>query len=133
MAEAMSRNSNLRLSGKIAIITGGASGIGEATARVFANEGANHVVIADIQDELGNQVATSIGNQRCTYIHCDVADEDQVKNLIQSTVNTYGQVQIFPILYLSRVSNFFYFQNFSHYYEKINIIREMKLCYSQTR
>lgn len=95
MAEAMSRNSsNLRLSGKIAIITGGASGIGEATAHVFANEGASHVVIADIQDELGNQVATSIGNQRCTYIHCDVADEDQVKNLIQSTVNTYGQVDI---------------------------------------
>jgi len=50
------------------------------------------VVIADIQDELGNQVAASIGSQRCTYIHCDVSDEDQVKNLVQSTVDTYGQV-----------------------------------------
>jgi len=98
MAKALSTNTTLRLSGKVAIITGGASGIGEATARVFANEGAGHVVIADIQDELGNQVVASIGNQRCTYIHCDVADEGQVKNLVQSTVNTYGQVQTFPIL-----------------------------------
>lgn len=94
MAEAPSSNTNLRLSGKVAIVTGGASGIGEATARVFANEGTRVVVIADIQDELGNQVAASIGSQRCTYIHCDVADEDQVKNLVQSTVDTYGQVDI---------------------------------------
>lgn len=94
MAEAPSTNSALRLSGKVAIVTGGASGIGEATARVFAQQGARMVVIADIQDELGNQVAASIGNQRCTYIHCNVADEDQVKNLVQSTVDTYGQLDI---------------------------------------
>ncbi|CAK8533132.1 unnamed protein product [Lathyrus sativus] len=94
MAEAPSTTTNLRLSGKIAIVTGGASGIGEATARVFANEGVRHVVIADIQDELGNQVAMSIGNERCTFIHCNVANEDEVQNLIQSTVNTYGQVDI---------------------------------------
>jgi NAD(P)-dependent dehydrogenase (short-subunit alcohol dehydrogenase family) len=93
MAEAPSTNTNLRLSGKIAIVTGGASGIGEATVRVFANEGVRVVVIADIQDELGNQVAASIGNQRCIYVHCDVADEDQVQNLIESTVNTYGRVR----------------------------------------
>jgi len=107
MTEAPSTNTNLRLSGKIAIVTGGASGIGEATARVFANEGTRVVVIADIQDELGNQVAASIGSQRCTYIHCDVADEDQVKNLVQSTVDTYGQVHNIrnPIYY----SFFFFF------------------------
>jgi NAD(P)-dependent dehydrogenase (short-subunit alcohol dehydrogenase family) len=93
MAEAPSTNTNLRLCGKIAIVTGGASGIGEATVRVFANEGVRVVVIADIQDELGNQVAASIGNQRCIYVHCDVADEDQVQNLIESTVNTYGRVR----------------------------------------
>jgi NAD(P)-dependent dehydrogenase (short-subunit alcohol dehydrogenase family) len=100
MAEAPSTNSALRLSGKVAIVTGGASGIGEATARVFAQQGARMVVIADIQDELGNQVAASIGNQRCTYIRCNVADEDQVKNLVQSTVDTYGQVRnIFNCIY----------------------------------
>jgi len=102
MAEAPSTNITLKLSGKVAIVTGGASGIGEATARVFANEGTRVVVIADIQDELGNQVAASIGHQRCTYIHCDVTDEDQVKNLVQSTVNTYGQVRnIFNPIYHS--------------------------------
>ena len=92
MAEAPSANTTLRLAGKIAIVTGGASGIGEATAHVFANEGVRKVVIADIQDELGNQVAMSIGNERCAFIHCDVANEDEVQNLIQTTVNTYGQV-----------------------------------------
>jgi NAD(P)-dependent dehydrogenase (short-subunit alcohol dehydrogenase family) len=111
MAEAPSTNSALRLSGKIAIVTGGASGIGEATARVFAQQGAHMVVIADIQDELGNQVAASIGNQRCSYIHCNVADEDQVKNLVQSTVDTYGQVRnisncIYYFLSTSKIINY---------------------------
>ncbi|KAK7351933.1 hypothetical protein VNO77_11718 [Canavalia gladiata] len=86
--------SGLRLKGKIAIVTGGASGIGEATARVFAEQGARMVVIADIQDELGNQVAASIGTHRCTYVRCDVADEQQVQNLVQSTVNAHGKLDI---------------------------------------
>ncbi|XP_061373507.1 (-)-isopiperitenol/(-)-carveol dehydrogenase, mitochondrial-like [Gastrolobium bilobum] len=94
MAESSSTNSGLRLAGKVAIVTGGASGIGEATARVFADQGARMVVIADIQDELGNQVVASIGTHRCTYVHCDVADEDQVQNLVQSTVNIYEKLDI---------------------------------------
>ncbi|XP_028784067.1 (-)-isopiperitenol/(-)-carveol dehydrogenase, mitochondrial-like [Neltuma alba] len=85
---------NHKLAGKVAIVTGGASGIGEATARLFANEAARMVVIADIQDELGNQVAASIGTDRCSYVHCDVADEDQVKQLVESTVNIYGHLDI---------------------------------------
>ena len=57
-------NTAQKLAGKVIIITGGASGIGEETARLFANHGARMVVIADIQDELGNQVAASIGSDR---------------------------------------------------------------------
>lgn len=83
-----------KLAGKVAIITGGASGIGEATARLFANHSARMVVIADIQDELGRQVAVSIGTQKCTYVHCDVTSEDQVKSLVESTVRDYGQLDI---------------------------------------
>ncbi|KAL5707544.1 hypothetical protein ACHQM5_018434 [Ranunculus cassubicifolius] len=83
-----------KLEGKIAIITGGASGIGEATARLFADEGAHMVVIADIQDQLGQSVASSIGSHRCTYIHCDVTDENQVKALVESTVNDYEHLEI---------------------------------------
>lgn len=62
-----------RLQGKVAIITGGARGMGEVTARLFASEGA-HVVIADILDEAGQAVAESIG-ENADYIHLDVSDE----------------------------------------------------------
>ncbi|XVF09147.1 hypothetical protein REPUB_Repub07fG0066400 [Reevesia pubescens] len=83
-----------KLAGKVAIITGGASGIGEATARLFAYHGARMIIMADIQDQLGQEVASSIGSHNCTYKHCDVTDEDQVKELIQSTIQNYGQLDI---------------------------------------
>ena len=90
----MTDSSNKKLQGKVAIITGGASGIGEATAHLFAQHGARMVVIADIQDQLGHQVATSIGIDKCQYVHCDVSDEDQVKNMVESTVQKHGQLDI---------------------------------------
>ncbi|KAI3724135.1 hypothetical protein L2E82_35902 [Cichorium intybus] len=83
-----------KLEGKVAIITGGASGLGEATAHLFAKHGARAVVIADIQDELGKSVSVSIGSHRCTYIYCDVTDEVQVRSLVDSTVEIYGQLDI---------------------------------------
>ncbi|KAL4633799.1 hypothetical protein ACB092_04G148600 [Castanea dentata] len=90
----MTDSSNKKLQGKVAIITGGASGIGEATAHLFAQHGARMVVIADIQDELGHQVAISIGIDKCQYVHCDVSDEDKVKNMVESTVQKHGQLDI---------------------------------------
>jgi NAD(P)-dependent dehydrogenase (short-subunit alcohol dehydrogenase family) len=60
------------LDGKVGIITGGASGIGAATARVFAREGAK-VVLADIDDAGGTALAKEIGG---TYLHLDVSEED---------------------------------------------------------
>lgn len=83
-----------RLENKVAIITGGASGIGEVTARLFAEQGALGVVIADIQEEKGQKVAASIGSQQCIFIKCDVTDEEQVKSLVESTVNIYGRLDI---------------------------------------
>ncbi|KAL6008740.1 Short-chain dehydrogenase reductase 3b [Asimina triloba] len=82
-----------RLQGKVAIITGGASGIGEASARLFADNGAQ-VVIADVQDELGRQVAASIGPGRCCYVHCDVRDEKQVEAAVALAVGRYGRVDV---------------------------------------
>ncbi|GMJ04966.1 short-chain dehydrogenase reductase 5 [Hibiscus trionum] len=83
-----------KLEGKVAIITGGASGIGEATVRQFAVHGTRMIVIADIQDELGQKVVESIGSNQCSYVHCDVTDEEQVKSLVQSTVQTHGRLDI---------------------------------------
>lgn len=51
-------------------------------------------MIADIQDDLGKEVALSIGSNQCTYIHCDVTNESLVKYLVETTVETYGQLDI---------------------------------------
>ncbi|CAI9112309.1 OLC1v1012746C1 [Oldenlandia corymbosa var. corymbosa] len=82
-----------KLEGKVAIITGGASGIGEATARLFSIHGAK-VVIADIQDEKGRIVNKSIGPNNSSYVHCDVTKEEEVKSMVEFTVQTYGKLHI---------------------------------------
>ena len=56
------------------LVTGGASGLGEAAARLLAERGAS-VVVADLNDDRGKQVASELGGQ---YVHCDVTDPDQV-------------------------------------------------------
>ena len=83
-----------KLEGKVAIVTGGARGMGEATARLFASHGARAVVIADVQDEKGQNFAASIGPNICSYVHCDVSDEEQVKTLVDYTVKTHGRLDI---------------------------------------
>lgn len=77
----------------MALITGGASGIGECTARLFIQHGAK-VVIADIQDGLGHSVVNDIGNSSITYVHCDVTDESHVSNAVDIAVATYGKLDI---------------------------------------
>ncbi|KAK4379607.1 hypothetical protein RND71_001469 [Anisodus tanguticus] len=72
----------LRLEGKVGIIMCAASGIGEASARLFVEHGAQ-VVIADIQDELGLQVAASIGTDKASYRHCDVTNEKPVEETVR--------------------------------------------------
>lgn len=82
-----------RLEGKVAFITGGASGIGACTAKVFAQQGAK-VVIADIQEQLGHSVVESIGTSNSSYVHCDVTNESHIKNAIDQTVATHGKLDI---------------------------------------
>lgn len=82
-----------RLHGKVALITGAANGIGEETARLFAANGA-FVVIADIDDELGQKVAASIGIDQASFHHCDVRDEKQVEETVIYTVEKYGGLNI---------------------------------------
>ncbi|KAL3839326.1 hypothetical protein ACJIZ3_023917 [Penstemon smallii] len=83
---------NFRLEGKVAIVTGGASGIGASTVHLFYEHGAK-VVIADIQDNLGQSIATTLGKNAC-YIHCNVSNEEQIINLIDTTISKFGQLDI---------------------------------------
>ncbi|CAI0402267.1 unnamed protein product, partial [Linum tenue] len=91
-----------RLEGKVALITGGASGIGESTARLFAKHGAK-VVIADVQDDLGRSLAKTIQSDSTyvhsiqsdsTYVHCNVANEADVQNAVDTAVSMHGQLDI---------------------------------------
>lgn len=81
------------MEGKVAIITGAASGIGESTAKLFAEHGA-YVVLTDIQDELGSKVASLIGEDKASYKHCDVTDEKQVEETVAFAVEKYGSLDI---------------------------------------
>ncbi|WVZ06628.1 hypothetical protein V8G54_019974 [Vigna mungo] len=79
-----------RLADKVAVITGGARGIGASAAKLFAENGA-HVVIADVLDDVGAKVAESIGGR---YIHCDVSKEDDVESAINFALSWKGHLDI---------------------------------------
>ncbi len=85
------------LAGKIAVVTGGASGIGRATARRLAEDGA-HVVIFDINLEGAEKVAAELtakhGFRRGMAVHCDVTSEEAVSKAIQAVVLAYGGLDI---------------------------------------
>lgn len=78
--------------GKTAIITGGASGIGEGIAKRLIGEGAN-VVIADVDDDNGRSVAAELG-PRCAFRKCDVQSEAAVDELIAFTAAKFGALDI---------------------------------------
>ncbi|OMO83205.1 Short-chain dehydrogenase/reductase SDR [Corchorus olitorius] len=81
-----------RLEGKVALITGGASGLGECTARIFAKHGAK-VLIADIQDDLGKSVTKDIGNGS-SFVHCDVTKEKDVEAAVDTAISQHGKLDI---------------------------------------
>ena len=80
------------LSGKVAIVTGGASGIGRATVELFAEEGAR-VVIADVDAARGEEVAAKLG-AAVAFKRTDVADADQVQELVDFAVARFGGLHV---------------------------------------
>jgi NAD(P)-dependent dehydrogenase (short-subunit alcohol dehydrogenase family) len=85
----------MRLEGKVAIITGGGSGIGRAAAELFAREGAK-VVVADYNAEAGQNALQAIKDSggEAVFVQVDVSDSDQVRNMVQTALDTYGGIDI---------------------------------------
>jgi NAD(P)-dependent dehydrogenase (short-subunit alcohol dehydrogenase family) len=79
-----------RLQEKVAIVTGGASGIGEGTVRLFAAEGAK-VVIADVQDARGQKLAEELGITTA-YVHADVSQEADIASAVDFAVRKWGRL-----------------------------------------
>jgi meso-butanediol dehydrogenase/(S,S)-butanediol dehydrogenase/diacetyl reductase len=83
----------MRFSGKVAVVTGGASGIGAASARRFHAEGAA-VVIADLNDDWGRALCAELGADRALYQRTDVANWDEVEALTSRAVAAFGRLDI---------------------------------------
>jgi NAD(P)-dependent dehydrogenase (short-subunit alcohol dehydrogenase family) len=84
-----------RLDGKVALITGGASGMGMVASHLFAREGAK-VVLTDVADDAGEDVAEKIraDGLEATYVHADVASEDHAREMVAATVRAYGALHV---------------------------------------
>lgn len=82
----------MRLKDKVAIVTGAASGMGAATARIFAREGA-FVILTDLDEEGGQKIAREIGN-RAQFIHHDVSKEDDWSRVVAEALKSHGRVDI---------------------------------------
>lgn len=83
------------LEGKVAIVTGAAMGMGEATAKLFAEAGAK-VVIADFNEEKGKEVTEEIlsKGQQAHFVKVDVSNSEQVENMVNETVEKFGRLDV---------------------------------------
>ena len=83
-----------RLEGKVAIITGGAGGIGRAAGKLFAQEGA-HVVLVDLDESALQDAEQSIADENISYVVADTTQPDQVQRFVNAAVERHGGVDIF--------------------------------------
>ena len=81
-----------RLEGKVAAITGAASGFGAAAARLFVNEGCK-VALGDIQEDAGAAIAAELGDS-AVFIRCNVTSEDEVAALVDAAVSAFGRLDV---------------------------------------
>ena len=85
----------MRLKDKVAIVTGAGKGIGQGIATVFSKEGAK-VVVVDWDEEAGAKTAEAIRQSGgdAIFVHCDVSNEEQVKAMVQATLDHYGRIDV---------------------------------------
>ena len=81
-----------RLDGKVALITGAASGMGKVAARLFSSEGAR-VMLADVSDEAGDATADEIGDS-AAYVHADVSLASDAERMVAATVKRFGSLDV---------------------------------------
>ncbi|KAI3818201.1 hypothetical protein L1987_12004 [Smallanthus sonchifolius] len=82
-----------KLENKVAIVTGGARGIGECIVRLLTKHGAK-VVIADIRDDLGKLILQDLGTEFVSFVHCDVTCESDIENVVNTTITRHGKLDI---------------------------------------
>ena len=85
----------MRLEGKVALITGGASGMGKVASQLFASEGAK-VVLTDVSDEAGEATAAEIAaaGGEALYVHADVSKEADAEAMVDAAVDRFGRLDI---------------------------------------
>src|SRR5512132_571914 len=82
----------MRLDGKVALITGGGSGMGKVASELFAAEGAS-VVLTDVNDGAGETTAAGIG-ERAAYVHADVSKDDDSQAMVEATLDRFGRLDV---------------------------------------
>jgi NAD(P)-dependent dehydrogenase (short-subunit alcohol dehydrogenase family) len=82
----------MELSGKVAVVTGGAGGIGQALCRRFSHEAAAVVVVSDLDEERGLETAADVGG---IFVRCDVSRESDVQQLARRVLDQFGRIDLF--------------------------------------
>ena len=83
-----------RLIGKVAVITGGAGGIGQAAAKLFTAEGA-HIVLVDLYEAALQSAVQAIGNDMVSYVVADTTQPEQVQHYVTKAIERFGGIDIF--------------------------------------
>jgi len=84
----------MEIQNKVVVITGGASGLGAATASYFVKEKGAKVVLFDLNNELGEQLVGELGSEVAMFVHVNVTDEDSVRNGVQQAVEKFGTIHV---------------------------------------